>query len=128
MSTVPAQPFDRAAFGNTLSFFANLNLLSDREAEQVLSLLEECFEFAPIIRNAESVHLHVEVDNINDIPEAKIQSLGEMAIDRHKEPDMVKYSYPSGINIVFSAFARRLGTECQAPEAVRRSPRHRSSR
>jgi hypothetical protein len=104
MSTVPEQVFDRAAFDDTLRFFANLNLLSERETEQVLSLLAENFEFAPIMRNAESVHLHVEVDDINDIPDAKIQSRGVVAVDRYKEPDIVKYSYPSGINIVFSAF------------------------
>jgi hypothetical protein len=104
MSVTQINPFNRRAFHDTLGFFGNLNLISERESEQVLFLLDETFEFAEIIRSAESVHVHVEVSDINNIPDEKIKSSGIASVDRYQEPDIIKYSYDSGINVIFSAF------------------------
>jgi hypothetical protein len=104
MSIAQISPFDREAFNGTLSFFSKLDLLSGHESDQVLSLLDEDFEFAQIIRCAESVHVHIEVDNVKDLPDEKIRSSGVLSVDRYQEPDIVKYSYQSGINVIFSAF------------------------
>jgi hypothetical protein len=105
MSVTQISPFDREAFNGTLSFFSKLALLSEPESGQILSLLDEDFEFAQVIRFAESVHVHVEVDSVKDLPDEKIrQQSGVVSIDRYQEPDMVKYSYDGGINVIFSAF------------------------
>ena len=104
MSVDQISLFDRQAFESTLSFFSKLGLLSKGEPEQVLSVLDEDFEFAEAIRFSESVHVHVEVDSVKDLPDGDIQRNGVSSITRYDEPDMVKYSYPGGINIIFSAF------------------------
>jgi hypothetical protein len=104
MSIAQISPFNRRAFSGTLSFFSDLNLISRRDSEQVLSLLNEDFEFAEIIKYAESVHVHVEVDDVNDLPDAKIRSSCVSSVDRYHEPDIMKYSYDSGINVIFSSF------------------------
>ena len=104
MSVAQTSPFDREAVIGTLNLFSKLNLLSGHESEQVLSLLDEDFEFAQIIRCAESVHVHVEVDNVKDLPDEIIRNKGVLSIDRYKEPDIVKYSYQNGLNVIFSAF------------------------
>jgi hypothetical protein len=104
MSVEQTSIFDREAFASTLGFFSGLGLLSRSEPEQVLSVLDEGFEFAEAIRFSESVHVHVEVDSVKDLPDEEIQRNGVSSITRYEEPDMVKYSYPGGINIIFSAF------------------------
>jgi hypothetical protein len=95
---------DREACERTMSLFSSLALLSRPEVEQVLSLLDRDFEFAEIMSFAESVHVHVEVDNIEDLPVREIERSGVSSIDRYQKPDMVKYSYNGGINVIFSAF------------------------
>jgi len=104
MSVGQISLLDREACERTLSSFSKLSLLSGREAQQVLSLLDREFEFAEIMSFAESIHVHVEVDNTGDLPDGQIQRSGVSSINRYQKPDMVKYSYHSGINVIFSSF------------------------
>src|SRR6478736_3577194 len=104
MSVSQISLFDRETFQRTLSFFSKLTLLSGPESEQVLSLLDEDSEFAETIRFADSVHVHVEVDRVKDLPDAEIQRSGVSSTNRYQNPDMVKYSYPGGLGVIFSAF------------------------
>ena len=104
MSMSKTSVFDREAFERTLGVFSNLGLVSPRERAQVLSLLDEDFEFAETIRFADSVHLHVEVDRVDDLPDEEIQRSGVTSVSRYSGPDMVKYSYPGGIGVIFSSF------------------------
>jgi len=104
MSVDQISLFDREVVESTLSFFSKLGLVSRNEPEQVLSMLDEAFEFSEAMRFAESVHVHVEVDSVKDLPDKEIQRNGVESISRYQEPDMVKYGYPGGINLIFSAF------------------------
>jgi len=96
--------FEKDSFERTLSFFSELGLVSRNEPAQVLRLLDKDFEFSETMAFAESVHVHVEVDSVKDIPDTEIQRNGVASVCRYQQPDMVKYSYPGGINLIFSAF------------------------
>jgi hypothetical protein len=96
--------FDREAISGTLTFFSKLGLLSQSEPDQVLSLVADDFEFAETMRFAESIHVHVEVDSVRDLPDEEIQRRGVSSTTRYEQPDMVKYCYPGGVNLIFSAF------------------------
>lgn len=95
--------FARSAFESTLDFFTGEDLLSSVEAEQVVSLLDDDFEFADVFRFAESVHVHVEADSIDDLPHAAIR---RGARPEHEEtyPDMIKYGFQGGLGVIFSDF------------------------
>lgn len=104
MSMLQTSVLDREAFEKVLSIYSELGLVSAREQTQVLSLLDEDFEFAETIRLADSVHMHVEVERVGDLPDEEIQRLGVSSISRYSGPDMVKYSYAGGIGVIFSSF------------------------
>lgn len=93
---------DRARIAATLDWFERRDLLSRREPEQVLSLTEPGFTFADAVARASSVHVHVKVDDINDLPHREIAAAGEL--ERLKDPGYVKYRFPGGVNMIFSSF------------------------
>lgn len=104
MSVDQVSLFDLGMVESTLGFFSKLGLVSRNEPDQVLSLLDEKFEFSETMRFAESVHVHVEVESVQDLPDTEILRNGLLSTSRYQEPDMVKYSYPGGLNLIFSAF------------------------
>src|SRR5262249_19875772 len=60
------------AWRQTLRQFRELGLLSDAEVDEALSLLDPAFPFFSALRMADSVHLHVKVDAVDELPESRI--------------------------------------------------------
>jgi hypothetical protein len=85
----------------TLQQFQGLGLLSAADVEEALSLLEPSFPFFASMRMAESVHVHVKVDNVDDLPTSSILALGTKA--ENERPGYIKYPFPGGINLIFSS-------------------------
>jgi len=85
----------------TLADFRALGLVSDAEIEEALSLLDPAFPFFAQLRVADSVHLHVKVDNVDDLPFSEIVALGTQA--ENARPGYIKYPFPGGINLIFSS-------------------------
>lgn len=81
--------------------FRAFGLVSDAEVDEALSLLDPSFPFFAALRLADSVHLHVKVDEVNDLPVSKILALGTKP--ENERPGYVKYSFPGGINVIFSS-------------------------
>jgi len=84
-----------------LQQFCELGLVNAAEVEEALSLLDPGFPFFAALRMADSVHLHVKVENVDDLPFSKIVALGTEA--ENARPGYVKYRFPGGINFIFSS-------------------------
>jgi diadenosine tetraphosphatase ApaH/serine/threonine PP2A family protein phosphatase len=85
----------------TLAHFREFGLVTPAELEEALSLLDPGFPFFAAIRMADSVHLHVKVDDVLDLPTSRIVTLGAEA--ENERPGYVKYRFPGGINMIFSS-------------------------
>ena len=92
---------DPAAWRRTLSQFRALGLVSETEIAETLSLLDPAFPFFAALRMADSVHLHVKVDDVDDLPFSQIVALGTQA--ENARPGYIKYPFPGGINLIFSS-------------------------
>lgn len=92
---------DQAVFARTLEYFQGLGLISAIESAEVLSLFTPDFVFADALRAAESVHVHIKVEDTRALPHEAIRAQG---VASESEADgYVKYPFPGGINMIFSS-------------------------
>jgi alkylhydroperoxidase/carboxymuconolactone decarboxylase family protein len=96
-----APSLDITAFSRTLELFRDLGLLTPAEIDEVLGLFEPDFPFADAVTNAESIHLHVKVDDVDALPHDEIRSHG--VAPTSCTDGYVKYPFPGGINMIFSS-------------------------
>lgn len=85
----------------TLAQFRDLGLVSQAEVDEALSLLDPGFPFFAAMRKADSLHVHVKVDDVDNLPTSRILALGTKA--ENDRPGYVKYPFPGGINLIFSS-------------------------
>jgi hypothetical protein len=93
--------FDRDAMDKVLRSFQDLGIINDTERGEVLSAIEPDFPYAPAIGLAESVHAHVKVADVDQLPHDKIVALGYRP--ENGRPGYLKYSTDSAINIIVSS-------------------------
>jgi hypothetical protein len=108
---------DRGAFESTLQFFRDQQLLSGQESDAVLELFDKEFPFAEALEVAESVHVQVKVDRIEDLPHDDIKT--REIISERSAPCFQKYAFPGGIAMIFTSGA--IAEEDLIPGAVTRS-------
>ncbi len=94
--------FDLAQVEPQLEYLTARQLLGRREPDQVLALIDPGYELAGAVATAESLHIHVKVDDLADLPHAELATRGEL--ERWKAPGYVKYKLPGDINVIFSSF------------------------
>ena len=82
---------------------ATLGLLSGAEREAVGRLYESEFPFAEALERAETVHLHVKVDDVGALPRDEIAAAGGRA--EYEKEGFVKFNMPGGLNLIFSSIA-----------------------
>jgi diadenosine tetraphosphatase ApaH/serine/threonine PP2A family protein phosphatase len=92
---------DREAWRKTLREFQAMGLVSEAEIAETFALLDPAFPFFAAMRVADSLHLHVKVDEVNDLPMARILALGTHV--ENDRPGYVKFPFPGGINMIFSS-------------------------
>ncbi|MCC6537640.1 MAG: metallophosphoesterase family protein [Bryobacterales bacterium] len=85
----------------TLADFRELGLVTDHEIEETLALLDPAFPFFGALRVADSIHLHIKVDRVDDLPFERIYALGTHA--ENDRPGYIKFPFPGGINLIFSS-------------------------
>lgn len=88
------------SFRRVLDAFRDLRLLTLAESEEVLRLLDPAFPFFAATRLAESIHLHVKVDDVRTLPHDRILALGTHA--ENARQGYVKYPFEGGVNLIFS--------------------------
>ena len=74
--------WSRTPGARTLAEFRALGLVSRRKIDEALSLLDPAFPSSRAMRMADSVHLHVKVDDVDDLPSRRILALGTEAGER----------------------------------------------
>ena len=57
-----------SAILGTIAWFRSIRLLSELESRIVESLFEPCFEFAEAVKLAESIHIHIKVEDTETLP------------------------------------------------------------
>jgi diadenosine tetraphosphatase ApaH/serine/threonine PP2A family protein phosphatase len=92
---------DLLAWRPVLDAFHRLGLLAGPEIDEALALLDPAFPFFGATRRADSVHLHVKVDDVDALPHARIVALG--TAPENARPGYVKYPFRGGINLIFSS-------------------------
>jgi hypothetical protein len=75
-------------------------LLSDAEVRALGGLLDPASMFSPAIDAAETLHLHVKVEDTGTLPEGAFLDAG--ACLDHRREGYVKFRFPDGINAIFS--------------------------
>jgi len=76
-------------------------LLNPTELRTVQSMFEPGYEFASALQMADSIHLHIRVDDTEALP--KDAMLAQGARFDHGQPGYVKYCFPDGLNAIFSS-------------------------
>lgn len=92
---------DRKATAATLAGVRDLGLVNQREVDTVLAIFEPCFAFAEALDAADSIHVHVKVDDVAAAPHTALCAGGGL-VDNGK-PGYIKYNFPGGINIILSS-------------------------
>lgn len=104
----------------TLDALQSLGLLAGGEAETVRSLFAPGSRFAAAVALAETVHLHVKVDDTHALPLNDFFARGAR-LD-HQKDGFVKYRFPGGINAIFSHIAVAQDELVETPATRRARP------
>ena len=97
------EKLDPAAWTQTLAEFRAMGLITEAEIEQTFALLDPAFPFFASMRIADSLHVHVKVDDTASLPYSRILALGTHA--ENERPGYVKFPFAGGINLIFSSIA-----------------------
>ncbi len=104
----------------TLAWFHRTALLSSDEARFVDGLFSPYFEFAEAIRLADSIHLHLRVDDTDALPSDEFAR--QDGVLDHGHPGYVKYRFPEGVNAIFSSIPVAQDNFAETPENRRPRP------
>lgn len=86
-----------------LEQLVKLNLIRANNVNQTLALFDSNFIFTSALIVAESVHIHIKVPDVEQIPHEAIIKLE--AIPSNQKPGYIKYSFNPGLNVIFSSIA-----------------------
>lgn len=92
--------FDLQAMANDLRLFTDQRLLTDAEAAQVLEVADDRFPFSKAMSLADSIHVHVNVDSIGDLPGEA--ALARVARETSRNEEEYKMEFASGVNVIFA--------------------------
>src|ERR1700753_2194436 len=90
-----------SSVSQTLDWLHERGFLNDSELKTAASMFEPRFEFASALQLADSIHLHIRVDDTDALPKEEFFALG--AEFDHGQPGYVKYKFPDGVNAIFSS-------------------------
>jgi len=92
---------DPEAWRAVLAEFLAMGLVSAAEITETFALLDPAFPFFAAMRIAESLHLHVKVEDTARLPLQRILALGTHA--ENERPGYIKFPFRGGINMIFSS-------------------------
>lgn len=91
---------NKATLQTLVNMLAENNLLNEQEQQRANIIAGNSFEFANQVALAESIHLHVHVADISQIPTGALNAKGGQVTN--KAEGYIKYNFDGGINLVFS--------------------------
>jgi len=83
-----------------LAWFRSIRLLSELESRIVESVFEPCFEFTEAVKLAESIHIHVKVEDTEALPFDEFAHHG--GVRASGRVGYGKYYFPDRLNLIFS--------------------------
>lgn len=96
-------PLQTKLVQTTLELANELGLLDDHAVRDVMSAFAPAYPLASAIAVADSMHVHVKVDDVAALPDGPLRAAGG-AVENQKE-GYIKYAFPSGMNLIFSSIA-----------------------
>jgi alkylhydroperoxidase/carboxymuconolactone decarboxylase family protein len=79
----------------------DLCLVSAAEVDQIRSIFDDRFAFANALREADTIHIHVRVDDVAALLHERIRAAGG-TVD-HQRDGYIKYAFAGGTNLIFSS-------------------------
>ena len=92
---------DLTQFVQVLPQLRELGVIKTTEVEEVLAIFDPSFPWRETLVRAESVHVHVRVDDVSRLPHDRIRALGTVA--ENQKDGYVKYPFAGGINVIISS-------------------------
>ncbi|HEY5937698.1 MAG TPA: arsenosugar biosynthesis-associated peroxidase-like protein [Kofleriaceae bacterium] len=92
---------DRKRFIDVLGKFRELGIIKSTEIDEVLAIFEPAFPWTAALAQADSVHVHLRVDDVSRLPHDQIRALGT-APEQQKD-GYVKYPFTGGLNVIMSS-------------------------
>jgi alkylhydroperoxidase/carboxymuconolactone decarboxylase family protein len=92
---------DHKRFEEVLHQFQELGIIKAKETAEVLAIFKPTFPWRDSLALAESVHVHVRVDDVSRLPHDQIRALGTVA--ENQKDGYVKYPFAGGINVIISS-------------------------
>ena len=83
------------------AYFSSVGLMPDNANQYLSELSDENFIFREQLVEAESIHLHIKVADVADLPHTDIIKKGGQP--QNAKDGYIKYSFPDGINFIFSS-------------------------
>jgi alkylhydroperoxidase/carboxymuconolactone decarboxylase family protein len=109
---------DRKRFATVLGDFRELALLTAAEIDEVLSIFEPSFPWAESLAKADSVHVHLRVEDVSRLPHDRIVALG--SAPENRKDGYVKYPFAGGLNVIISSID--IAEDDRLPSAARPRP------
>lgn len=76
------------------------NLLNEEELSLITNLAKEDFSFAPQLAIADSVHYHIHVPDVEQLPHQLF--IDNDGVVENKKEGYIKYGFPGNIKLIFS--------------------------
>ena len=92
---------DRQATAATLAEVQNLGLITDGEVATVLGIFEPTSPVSPTLEVADSIHVHIKVDDVAAAPQQRLLDAGG-AVENGKD-GYVKIAFGGGLNVILSS-------------------------
>jgi hypothetical protein len=104
----------------TLLAARELRLLDETEVRHVMVAFEPSFPFFSSVRLADSMHVHVKVDAVIELPHEELLRAGG-AVENEKD-GYIKYAFASGMNLIFSSIPVSQDDLREKPDGRRQRP------
>lgn len=92
---------EQRKFATLLAAYQDLELVSEPEVHETMSLFDGAHPLNATLGAADSLHVHVKVDDTADLPREKILALG--ARPESEQAGYVKFAHDNGLNMIFSS-------------------------
>jgi len=84
-----------------LGNFMELGVIKTSEIDEVMALFAPSFPWAASMNVADSVHVHLRVDDVSRLPHDRILAMGTQA--ENAKDGYIKYPFEGGINVIISS-------------------------
>lgn len=111
------EALDPAAWRNVLTALQTMGLISSEEITETFALLDPAFPFFASMRVADSLHVHIKVEDTAQLPLDQILAMGTHA--ENERPGYIKFPFAGGINLIFSSIPIAEEDQLEEPRAAK---------